>query len=44
MGFQGGGGHHILPEVSYLLEKTFEAMDGGQCSFIGCCYHNFVLQ
>ena len=29
MGFQGGGDHHILPEVSYVLEKTFEAVDGG---------------
>ena len=40
MGFQGGGGHHILSEVSYALEKTSEAVDGGhwtagQCSFIG---------
>ncbi len=42
MGFQGGGGHHILPEVSYVLEKTSEAVDGGQCSFIGCCYHNLL--
>ena len=29
MGFQGGGDHHILPEVSYVLEKTFEAVNGG---------------